>query len=108
MCQGLLSDDQKACHVSVCMELKQQARDDPNFISKIMTGDEKWVYGYDPETKQQSLQWNSPNSPQPEKARQVRSNVKSMLIVFQTSKEFPTMNSYPVVKLSMASFTVKF
>jgi hypothetical protein len=78
----LLSDDQKAHHVSVCRELKQQARDDPNFISSIITGDETWVYGYDPETKQQSSQWNSPNSPRPKKARQVRSNVKSMLIVF--------------------------
>jgi hypothetical protein len=34
------------------------------------------------ETKQQSSQWNSPNSPRPKKALQVRSNVKSMLIVF--------------------------
>jgi histone-lysine N-methyltransferase SETMAR len=25
---------------------------DPNFISNIITGDETWVYGYDPETKQ--------------------------------------------------------
>jgi len=49
----LLSDDQKALCVSVCTELKQQARDDPNFISNIITGDETWVYGYDPETKQQ-------------------------------------------------------
>jgi len=46
----LLSDDQKALHVSVCRELKQQARDDPNFICNITTGDEKWVYGFDPET----------------------------------------------------------
>jgi len=46
----LLSDDLKALRVSVCRELKQQARDDPN-ISNIITGDETWVYGYDPETK---------------------------------------------------------
>jgi histone-lysine N-methyltransferase SETMAR len=78
----LLSDDQKALHVSVCRELKQQARDDPNFISNITTGDETWVYGYDPETKQQLSQWKSPNSPQPKKVRQVRSNVKSILIIF--------------------------
>jgi histone-lysine N-methyltransferase SETMAR len=39
----LLSDDQKAFRVSVCRELKQQARDDPNFISNIITGDETWV-----------------------------------------------------------------
>jgi hypothetical protein len=49
----LLSVNQKALSVSVCRELKQQARDDPNFISNIITGYETWVYGYDPETKQQ-------------------------------------------------------
>jgi len=47
----LLSNNQKAHCVSVCRELKQQARDNPNFISNIITGDETWVYGYDPETK---------------------------------------------------------
>jgi histone-lysine N-methyltransferase SETMAR len=105
----LLSDNQKDLHVSVCSELKQQARDDPNFISNIITGDETWVYGYDPEIKKQSSQWKWPNSPQPKKARQVHSNVKSMLIVyFLTSKALFTRNSYPLVKPSMASFTVRF
>jgi hypothetical protein len=33
----LLSDDQKAHRVSVCRELKQQARDNPHFISNIIT-----------------------------------------------------------------------
>jgi histone-lysine N-methyltransferase SETMAR len=69
----LLSDDQKALRVYACRELKQ-ARDDPNFISNITTGNETWVYGYDPETKQQSSQWKSPNSTRQKKARQVRSN----------------------------------
>jgi histone-lysine N-methyltransferase SETMAR len=78
----LLSDDQKAHRVSVCRELKKQARDDPNFISNIITGDETWGYGYDPETKQQSSQWKSPNSPRPKKTRPVRSIAKSTLIVF--------------------------
>jgi hypothetical protein len=73
----LLCDYQKAHRVSVCRELKQ-ARNDLNFISNIITGDETWVYGYDPETKQQSSQWKSPSSPRPKKARQVRSNGKSM------------------------------
>jgi hypothetical protein len=59
----LLSDDQKALHISVCRELKQQARDDPIFISNIITGEETWVYGYDPQTKQQQQlsQWKSRN-----------------------------------------------
>jgi len=78
----LLSDDHKAHGVSVCRELKQQARDDPKFISNIITGDETWVYDYDPETKQQSSQLKSPKSPQLKKAHQVCGNVKSMLIIF--------------------------
>jgi hypothetical protein len=65
----LLSDDQKAHHVSVCREFKQQARDNPTFISNIIAGDETWVYCYDPETKQQSSQRKSPNSARPKKAR---------------------------------------
>jgi histone-lysine N-methyltransferase SETMAR len=104
----LLSDNQKALHVSVCRELKQQARDDPNFISNIITGDETWVCGYDPETKQQSSQQKLPNSPRLKKACQVCSNIKSMLIIFSTAKALSTRNLYPLVKLSMASFTVWF
>jgi histone-lysine N-methyltransferase SETMAR len=38
-----LSNDQKALRIPVCRELKQQARDDPNFISNIITGDETLV-----------------------------------------------------------------
>jgi histone-lysine N-methyltransferase SETMAR len=64
----LLSDDQKAVRVSVCRELKQQARDDPTFVSNIITGEKTWVYVYDPETKQQSSQWKSPNSTRPKKS----------------------------------------
>jgi hypothetical protein len=30
-------------------------------------GDESWIYGYDPETKQQTLQWESPQSPRTKK-----------------------------------------
>jgi len=52
------------------------------FLSRVITGDESWVYGYDPETKQQSSQWKSPRSPRPKKARQVKSNLKSMIITF--------------------------
>jgi hypothetical protein len=103
----LLSGDQKAHHVSACRELKQKATDDPSFISNIIIDDEAWVYGYDPETKQRLSQWKLPNSPQPKKVRQVRSDVKSMLIIFSTSKELSKRNSYCLVKQSMANFTVR-
>ena len=73
----LLSSDQKEYCISLCTELKEQAENDPNFISNIITGDEFCVFGYDTETKQQSSQWKTPTSPRQKKARQVRSNVKS-------------------------------
>ena len=106
----LLSDDQKAHPVSVCRELKQQARDDPIFISNITTGDKTWVYGYDTETKQQSLQWKSPNSPRPKKKSASSSQQYQVHVhrFFPTSKASSIRNSYPLVKPSMASFTVRF
>lgn len=36
--------------------LKDQAREDANFISKIITNNEYWVNGYDSEIKQKSSQ----------------------------------------------------
>jgi hypothetical protein len=68
--------------VTACRELLQHAEKDATFLPNIITGDESWVYGYDPETKQMSSQWKMPSSPRPEKARQVRSDVKTMLIAF--------------------------
>jgi hypothetical protein len=47
----LLTNDQKQQRLDMCLELLQKANEDPTFISRIITGDESWIYGYDPETK---------------------------------------------------------
>ena len=52
----LLGDDQKQNRVTVCRQLREKTIDDPNFIRKIITGDELWFYGYDFEVKSQSGQ----------------------------------------------------
>jgi hypothetical protein len=62
-----LTNDQKQQCLNVCLELREKANKDPTFISKIITGDKSWIYGYDPETKQQSSQWKSPQSPRAKK-----------------------------------------
>ena len=77
----LLSVDQKQQRLDVCLYLQENAVN-PSFLSNVITGDETWVYSYDPETKTQSSQRKSPGPPRPKKARQVRSNIKSMLICF--------------------------
>jgi len=78
----ILTADQKQQRVNVCTVLRQLASNDENFLSRVITGDDSRVYGYDPETKQQSSQWKSLTSPRPKKVRQVKSNVKSMIITF--------------------------
>jgi len=64
----LLTEDQKNNHLSVCYDLREQGGNDPQILSKVLTGDETWCYSYDPETKQASSQWKTPNSPKPKKA----------------------------------------
>jgi len=47
----ILTADQMHLRISVCTELHQLATDDETFLSRVITGDESWVYVYDPETK---------------------------------------------------------
>lgn len=75
----LLSCEQKEFRLDVAQDMLECVSDDPDFLKTVITGDETWVYGYDPETKAQSSQWMSSTSPRPKKARQVRSKVKVML-----------------------------
>ena len=78
----LMTSDQQAQRVQVCQDLLDHSKNYKEFLSKIMTGDESWVYGYDVETKVQSSQWMSKTSPRPQKARQVQSKIKVLLSVF--------------------------
>jgi hypothetical protein len=78
----ILTADQKQQHVNVCKELHQLSSNNATFLSRVITGDESWIHSYDPETKQQSSQWKSPNSPRPKKRRLVKSRVKCMLFIF--------------------------
>jgi histone-lysine N-methyltransferase SETMAR len=57
----ILTNDQKQRRVNVRLEVREKANEDTTFISRIITGDESWIYSYDPETKQQSSQWKSPS-----------------------------------------------
>ena len=77
-----MTSDQQAHCVQVCQDLLDHSENDKEFLSKIITGDESWVYGYDVETKVQSSQWTSKTSPRPKKACQVRSKIKVLLTVF--------------------------
>ena len=40
---------------------------DPEFLKSVLTDDETWVYGYNPEIKVQSSQWKEPSFPRSKK-----------------------------------------
>ncbi|XP_013791740.1 putative uncharacterized protein FLJ37770 [Limulus polyphemus] len=63
----LLTAEQKELHVEVSQDMLDSTNSDPDFMNTIITGDESWVYGYDPETKSQSSQWKHSTSPRPKK-----------------------------------------
>jgi len=54
-------------------------------LHKVITGDESWVFDYDPKTKRQSEEWHTKSSPHLKKARMSGSRVKTMIVVFSDS-----------------------
>jgi len=103
----LLSENQRVNRLDVCHEMKDQLKNDPDFLSKIITGDESWCYGYDPETKQQSSQWKSPSSPRPKKSKASQINVNAMLICFFDIKGLVHFEFVPQGQTVTSSFTLK-
>jgi hypothetical protein len=55
-----LTNNQTQWRANMCLDLQEKTNKNPTFISKIIMDDESWIYDYDPETKQKSLQWKSP------------------------------------------------
>ncbi|VVC29679.1 Protein-tyrosine phosphatase-like,Dual specificity/tyrosine protein phosphatase, N- [Cinara cedri] len=73
----LLTVLQKENRTQFCSMLKDHFQSDPNFFSKIITGDELWYYGYNPEINHQSSKSKHVNF-----TRQIKSDVKIILICF--------------------------
>ena len=51
-----LSVEQKVNRLKICQDLLGRLKIEPDFLDKVITGDESWVFDYDPETKQQSVE----------------------------------------------------
>jgi len=81
-----LTIEQKDNRKDVCLHLLERIQSDRNFLKNVITGDEIWIFEYDPETKRQSKEWHSSASPIPKKARISKSKIKSMLICFFESQ----------------------
>ena len=78
----LLLPEQKEHCAAAANDLIQTATNEPDFLKKVITRDESWVYGYDLETKAQLSQWKSSGSPRLKKLQQSHSRIKTVLTVF--------------------------
>ncbi|XP_037959406.1 histone-lysine N-methyltransferase SETMAR-like [Teleopsis dalmanni] len=73
---------QKKARVDWCKEmLKKYVHGASKDVYKI-TGDELWIYAYEPETKQQSTMWVFEDEPNPTKVVRGRSTSKQMVAYF--------------------------
>jgi len=59
-----------------------------NFLSRIVTMDETWLYHYDPQKKQQSVDWGHRDSPVP-KNRSAKIRLKISRLEFLESRRHP-------------------
>ncbi|RUS72383.1 hypothetical protein EGW08_019863 [Elysia chlorotica] len=59
----LLTADQKKERADCCKHLLRLEANDDLFFQKIVTMDETWIYQFDPEPKNASMQWKRPSSP---------------------------------------------
>ena len=73
----------KERRVDACQELvRQYEADGEAVLQHVVTGDESWVHFYEPERKQQSMEWRHTSSPKPKKVQTQRSAGKVMLTFF--------------------------
>jgi hypothetical protein len=81
MVPRILSNDQKRrLHVS------SDLIHDAEMLDSVISSDGSWCSHYDPGTNRQSMQRETQNSPQPQKARTSRSQFKTILVCFVDHK----------------------
>ena len=79
----LLIDGQKESRVNFSRNFLRRFQTEQNdFLGRIITGDETWVYSWDPETKRQSAEWRGFDEPRPEKVRRKQWSLKVMHMIF--------------------------
>src|SRR5207249_4966073 len=79
----MLRPEMKTCRVECSRELLSLIQaNESDFFARIVTGDETGLHHWDPESKQESMQWKHLGSPPPLKFRTQPSAGKIMATVF--------------------------
>jgi len=64
----VLTPDQKLRWKECCVDWKT-SEESNEFLERVITGDESWIYEYDIELKLQSREWKQKDSLRPKKLR---------------------------------------
>ena len=85
----MLTNDHKQNRVNCSRELLAlYTADQESFEKRIITGDECWIYHYDPETKLDSMEWRLSDEEAPRKFKQVKSGGKILGCFFGIAKDW--------------------
>ena len=85
-----LNTDQKRQLCQSSEQLLEFFQHDPNdFLLRFVTTDKTWLYHYDPETKQQLMEWRHSGSPRPKKFGVQKSAGKVLASIFKGSRWHP-------------------
>ncbi|XP_016662368.1 protein GVQW3-like [Acyrthosiphon pisum] len=104
----ILTKDQMENRKLIAAELFERSVNEKDLLSKIVTGDQTWVYAYDPETKLQSSEWHTTTSTRPKKSHVFKSQLKVMLIVFFDNEGLVHWEFVPNGQKSTQVFILKF
>ena len=79
----LLTSDQKRLRVTCSKKLlKQFKRLDSRVISNMLTGDETWVYMFEPQRRGDNKQWRGKHQKRPVVAKRIKSTKKILYTIF--------------------------
>ena len=105
MVPRLLNEGQKERCVQESQDILEQLETEPNLLKRVVTGDESWIFEYDPLTKWQSLEWKSALSLRPKKARVLSPKPRWCWSLFLMSIELSMKNSCHKAKLLISRST---
>jgi hypothetical protein len=90
----MLSEEHKTKRAGSALTfLTWYSKQDDEFLSHIVTGDETWVSYVTPESKQQSMEWRHTSSPKKTQIQADNFNPQDHVLFFGTGKEFCLLNS---------------
>ena len=102
-----LSNEQMVTRASVCSSLLKRCRSKDDFVLRLVTVDETWVYHYEPENKTQSRLLVGPGSLMPKKFKTQPSAGKVIATVFWDAKGVIMLDFLPIREVQLLECTIQ-